>query len=348
MAPAYLLLKKGTKMFFLECYLKLVIDESTRNAEPCIGSCDPDPTSSVPRMEWILLEERSLQRLSFSNQPMRVCQVFCFHSVRSSGRCNKDCALIISFWHSRMCAMDQLLLALTTQPLFTFDNIVMHAGISTAVSTAQSVYRSADRPLPYLFVHGPHGTGKTHILNAVASLLRQRSDQPSNAVKVLSPLGDPPRFDDLEQMSRADEDDTCTNCGLVIDDLHFLDEGNTLHLWNLANRLTRWGAPLVMSSLYPPEEVFSNDPHLRSRVASGLVFPLEAPDDSARAMILDKMAKDRNIRLPQDVANYLVTRKARNVKELGQILAILDTESLRFKRRITLSFVKSIENEGLL
>jgi chromosomal replication initiation ATPase DnaA len=244
--------------------------------------------------------------------------------------------------------MNQLLLPLTTPPLFTFDNIIMHEGIQRAVSTVQSVYGSAERPLPYLFIHGPHGTGKTHILKAVASLLQARADKGPETVKFLSPVGDPPRFDDLEKMARANEEETCENYGLVIDDLHLVGQEDALHLWNLANKITRWGAPLVMSSLHPPEEVFSNNPHLRSRVISGLVFALEVPDDSIRALILDKMAKDRNVRLPQDVATYLVTRKSRNVKELGRLLAIVDTESLRLKRRITLSLVKSIETDGLL
>jgi len=60
------------------------------------------------------------------------------------------------------------------------------------------------------------------------------------------------------------------------------------------------------------------------------------------------MAKDRNVRLPHEVANYLVTRKSRNVKELERLMEILDNESLRLKKRITLSLVKYVEQEGLL
>lgn len=259
-----------------------------------------------------------------------------------------DSTLIISFQRHRIQAMNQLLLPLVTPPVFTFNNIVIHEGIERAVSTIQSVYVSAERPLPYLFIHGPHGTGKTHILRAVVSLLQERADQGPGTVKFLSPRGEPPRFEDLEIMARASDGGPYEDYGLVIDDLHLVGPEDASHLWNLANKITRWGAPLVMSSLYPPEELFSDNPHLRSRVTSGLVFALEVPDDSIRTLILDKMARDRNFRLPQDVANYLVTRKSRNVNELGRLLAILDAESLRLKRRITLSLVKSIENDGLL
>ncbi|MCX5861594.1 MAG: DnaA/Hda family protein [Deltaproteobacteria bacterium] len=244
--------------------------------------------------------------------------------------------------------MTQLLLPLYSPPLFTFGNIVVHEGIEKAVSTVRSVYGSGDRPFPYLFIHGPHGTGKTHILKAIVCLLKQRTDLGAGIVKFLTPEGDPPRFENLKDLAFADEMTGYEIRGLVIDDLHVLGQDDTLHLWNLANKLTRSGAPLIMSSLHSPEEVFFNNPHLKSRVTSGLVFILEVPDDSIRTLILDKMAKDRNVRLPHEVANYLVTRKSRNVKELERLMEILDNESLRLKKRITLSLVKYVEQEGLL
>jgi chromosomal replication initiation ATPase DnaA len=63
-------------------------------------------------------------------------------------------------------------------------------------------------------------------------------------------------------------------------------------------------------------------------------------------MILDKMARDINVRIAPDVTHYLVTHKSRNVSELARILEALDTVSLQLKRRITLPIVKLLEKEG--
>jgi len=119
-------------------------------------------------------------------------------------------------------------------------------------------------------------------------------------------------------------------------------------LWNLSNKLTRSGAALIMASDKPPDVLFQDNDHLRSRILAGLVLGLTLPDDSARLLIMDKMAKDRNLRLSPEVTHYLVTRKARNVKELGVLLEKLDAASLLLKRRITLPLVKVLEKEGTL
>jgi chromosomal replication initiation ATPase DnaA len=166
-------------------------------------------------------------------------------------------------------------------------------------------------------------------------------------VKFISPIGDPPLFKDLERLTAEEEVPTQEISGAVIDDVHFIDRDSAANLWNLANKLTRYGAPLIMGSLYSPEEVFADNPHLKSRVTSGLVFSLDVAEDSIRILILDKMARDRNVRLPHDVAHYLVTRKSRNVKELSRLLDILDKESLQLKRRITLPLVRMLEQEGM-
>ena len=254
--------------------------------------------------------------------------------------------IIISLRH-RIQSMNQLILPLFAPPIFTFENIVVHEGIQKAVSVVQSIYSIGERPLPSLFLFGPHGTGKTHILKAVASRLEERSDRGIRPVKFISPIGDPPLFKDLERLTAEEEVPTQEISGAVIDDVHFIDRDSAANLWNLANKLTRYGAPLIMGSLYSPEEVFEDNPHLKSRVTSGLVFTLDVPEDSIRILILDKMARDRNVRLPHDVAHYLVTRKSRNVKELSRLLDILDKESLQLKRRITLPLVRMLEQEGM-
>jgi DnaA-homolog protein len=137
-------------------------------------------------------------------------------------------------------------------------------------------------------------------------------------------------------------------CGVALDDAHLLDEVEQAHLWNLSNKLTRSGGPLMITARTSPDETFGGDPHLKSRITAGLVFGLEPPEDNVRVLILDKIARDRNIRLGREVCNYLVTRKNRNVRELENIVEILDRASLQFKRRITIPLLKLLEKDGHL
>ena len=244
--------------------------------------------------------------------------------------------------------MTQLLLPLTTPPRFTFEALIVHEGIQTAVSTIQSVYGTGDPPLPPLFLHGPPGTGKTHMLNALASLLEIRFAAKAAGVRFISAAGEPPRFAELEELVSDPEDHVQELLAVIVDDAHLANEEDSAHLWSLSNKLTRSGAPLILAASTPPEEIFPANAHLRSRIVSGLVLALEPPEDAIRMLIVDKMARDKNVRISREVCAYLVSRKSRNVKELERLLDILDRASLELKRRITIPLAKTLEKDGLL
>jgi DnaA-homolog protein len=242
--------------------------------------------------------------------------------------------------------MTQLLLDLTGSPLFTFENLIMHAGIERAVATIQSVYSEVQRQLPPLFLCGPAGTGKTHILHAAASLVASFHGTGPGSAKIISPTKDALPSLDLDDLESRQEGQGAGLSCIAVDDVHVLAPNESARLWSLYNQTNRRGAPLMMASRVPANELFRDDPHLTSRVAAGLVFHLEPPEDNVRILIMDKMARDRQVRISREVCHYLVTRKSRNVNELSRLLEILDRTSLELQRRITLPLIKMLEKEG--
>jgi DnaA-homolog protein len=244
--------------------------------------------------------------------------------------------------------MTQLTLSLVTPPRFTFENLVVHEGIERAISTIRRVYTPSARPLPPLFLYGSPGTGKTHILSALTAMLGKSALKQPGWVTIIDAEDEPPNFPQLARLIALDEAEFLRLTAVAVDDVHRISGEDRAHFWNLCNKLNRSGAALLMASRVSPEETFRDDPHLSSRIASGLVFCLEPPADPVRVLILDKMARDRNLRVSPDVGTYLVTRKSRNVKELGHLMEILDRASLRLKRRITLPLIKDLEREGAL
>jgi len=242
--------------------------------------------------------------------------------------------------------MDQLLLALTAPPRYTFETLVAHEGVHEAVATIRSVYGNRKLPLPSLFLHGGPGTGKTHLLHALASFLESVFEE-DVSVELVSVANQDSVIADLERLL-SDDTGVSNLRGVIVDDVHEARGQVAAHLWSLSNKLTRSGSALLMGSRRPPGETFPNDPHLTSRITSGLVLQLEPPDDAARILIIDKMARDRSIRVAPDVSHYLLTRKSRNISDLNQLLDVLDRASLRLKRRITIPFIKSLEKGGEL
>ena len=244
--------------------------------------------------------------------------------------------------------MNQLVLTLSMAPRFAFETLIVHEGIEAAVAAIRSVYEEPERPLPPLFLFGGPGTGKTHILKATSSLIEGIRGERDGSSRFFSPGGTREGGTGFEAFAAQADEESARFCCVAVDDVHLLSPDQSTHLWSLSNRATRRGSPLLLASGLSMQEVFGDNPHLESRVKAGLVFQLSPPEDSVRMLILDKMARDRNVRVSRDVCSYLVTRKARNLRELGRILEILDHESLVQKRRITLPLIKTMERDGFV
>jgi len=244
--------------------------------------------------------------------------------------------------------MTQLLLPLETPPHCSFENLVVHEGIRQAVESLRPLCESGKVSFPSVLLHGVAGAGKTHLLHALRRSLGQPGRSPFITVHFITPSANTNSFDDLEPLVGTMVSETLEPCAVLVDDVHKMGNKDAAHLWSLSNQLTRFGYPLIMTSRVPPEEIFPENAHLKSRLIAGLVFGLKSPEDSARIMILDKMARDRNIRIAPDVTHYLVTHKSRSIGELAGIIEALDVASLQLKRRITVPLVKLLEKEGII
>ncbi len=236
--------------------------------------------------------------------------------------------------------MIQTLLALTTRPTFSFSNLVIHEGNQEAAIVLRQTYGKSKKSYPYLFLHGAEGSGKTHILHAVAESIR--------GIYSMSPVfvnfSDLSSFEQLEILIQRP--DTEMPPAVAIDDIHLVTTDQSGTLWTIINKLTRCGACLITTSRLGPSDIFPTNPHLQSRVLSGLVFGVKGPDDNARMLVLDKISADKQIRISRDVYNFLARRKTRNVKDLARLLDALDAASLEYKRPITIPFIKLLEKDG--
>lgn len=215
-------------------------------------------------------------------------------------------------------------------PSFSFDSFVSCEGNSAALRFALRIADPADSE-SLLYLYGPSGSGKTHLLKSIAgtrypylSLCDQLSSDQLTAT-----------------FSAAD--------GLVVDDVQALPDDADMRraLWQLFNEFHTSGRTIAMAGAVPPRDLSNLDDHLTSRLLWGLVARLDTSDDSSRSMIIRKVADDHQIRIPDDVVEYILATTSREVGALIASFHQIYRYSMAEKRRITLPLAREAREFGL-
>jgi chromosomal replication initiator protein len=136
---------------------------------------------------------------------------------------------------------------------------------------------------------------------------------------------------------------------LIVDDLHLLpdDAGLRNVLWQIFNDFNSSGRKIVMAGLSAPRELPFLDDHLISRLLWGLVARVDVSDDHSRQMILRKIAADRQVRIPDDVVDYILMTTSREVGDLINAFDALYRLSMTTQRRITLPLARESRESRL-
>lgn len=222
----------------------------------------------------------------------------------------------------------QQLFEFPVQSVMTFETFVPCHGNASALHFSHKIV-DADDEENLLYLHGPSGSGKSHLLSAIAHQLRQR--YPGQAVVI----------HDCSVL-KAGNGGWNGAPALLLDDLHLLPDDADLRgeLWQVFNDCYLAGKPIVAAGNCPPRELPHFDDHLISRLLWGLVARSDASDDQSRRMILKKTAADRNVRIPDEVIDYILATTSREVGALILAFDHLYRFSLASQRKITVALAR--------
>ncbi len=187
---------------------------------------------------------------------------------------------------------------------------------------------------PFLFLWGPVGCGRTHLLQAACHHHASQGGSPVYLpLPALVAQGAVAMLEGLEQL------------GLIcLDDLEAV-AGEPIWeraLFNLYNRARAAGTRLIAAAASPPQTLPIALPDLRSRLAWGPVFQLQELDDAGKIAALRRRAAGRGLELPEEVGQWLLRRCERDLPSLLLQLDRLDHASLAAQRRLTIPFVRSV------
>lgn len=216
--------------------------------------------------------------------------------------------------------MRQIPLAIGVEAARTFDNYLPGAN-----ALAVAHLRALTSQAAPVYLWGPSGAGKTHLLQA---LVERFAAQGTRAGWFGAADPAPWSFDEAWAL-------------IVIDDCDRLDAMQQHAAFALFVEAATHGVPVAAAGRVPPTDLPLRE-DLRSRLGWGHVFtvrPLSEPE--ARAT-LRRVADERGIFLSDDVMDYLLTRFARDLKHLIGQLDRLDQFSLATKRTITVPLLKQM------
>jgi chromosomal replication initiator protein len=234
----------------------------------------------------------------------------------------------------------QLVFDFPPMPRYSFDNFVVCGGNRAAWHFTRQLV-AGDGTENLLYLYGPPGSGKTHLLAAAGEVLSGAAGKPAPFISFRT-IDEIYRGDyAAERVSRLGEH-FLDAPALLVDDIHLIPDTESLRVevWQLFNDFYGAGKKIMVTGMFPPKELPNLDDHLISRLLWGLVAKVDITDDESRGMILSKLAEDRQVLLPDDVADYLLTIVRRDVPSLREALERINRHALAEGRKITLRLAR--------
>ncbi len=221
-----------------------------------------------------------------------------------------------------MATLRQLTLDLPQRPALGREDFVVAPCNETAVAW---IDRWPDWPQPVLTVHGPSGSGKSHLAQVWRRASRAQEVSPA-----AFETGDPPTLvGDGKAVLVEDVDRLLTPKDKA-------REERLLHLYNLVIEAR---GQLLLTAESAPARWPCGLPDLRSRLAAAQAVALGAPDDRLIEALLVKLFSDRQLRVTAPVVKYILPRVERSFAALQELVEAVDEAALSNHRDITVSLV---------
>ena len=242
----------------------------------------------------------------------------------------------------------QLVFDFPVNPRYGFDNFVVCSGNEVAFRFARMLVQERTHNL--LYIYGPPGSGKTHLLAALGNCLYADKSQGETGKSPELPYLS---FGNVEPLYRGDYLAEQTSRlaerfrnapALLVDDIHLIPDNVNLRieLWQIFNDFFDSGRKIAITGNAPPRELPTLDDHLISRLLWGLVAAIDVSDDDSRRLIMKKLAEDRQIKLSADVINYLLHQTRRDIPSLAGTLENLNRHALVTGKKISLRLVQEV------
>lgn len=219
----------------------------------------------------------------------------------------------------------------TLNPRYTLDNFVVGLTNNLAFAAAQAVVANPGTTYNPLFIYGPSGVGKTHLMQAIGNETAAKNPH----FKIVYAPSE--RFmndfvESIQTKRMGNFRSKYRNCDLfLIDDIQFFSGKDSIQqeFFHTFNEIHSKDLQIVLTSDKPPNEIQKLEVRLASRFQGGLMVDIQLPDFDTRVAILKAKLNERGEALPEEVLQAIAENIVSNTRELeGKLIQILQMTKL--------------------
>ncbi len=201
---------------------------------------------------------------------------------------------------------------------YTFSTFIVGRSNEFAYAACTAVAKDPGKNYNPLFIYGPSGLGKTHLMHAIAHEIKQNNPD-YNIIYVTSEEfgNDLIRSLDEKNMTSFHEKYRSADV-LLIDDIQFFSNKERMQeeFFHTFNKLHAEGKQIVITSDKPPKELKTLEERIRTRFEWGLITDISIPDFETRIAIIRRKAELLDLVIPDDVSEFIANRLKSNIRQL--------------------------------
>ena len=202
---------------------------------------------------------------------------------------------------------------------FTFDTFIVGPSNNFAYAACKAITTDNQiRSYNPLFIYGPSGLGKTHLLTAISNEIKKNHPE-----RTIISVSSETFTNELIAAISSRTIDAFHNKYrkadiLLVDDIQFISgkESTQEEFFHTFNELFLVGKQIVLTSDRPPKDIKTLEDRLKSRFESGLLTDISPPNFETRIAIINRKADLLQIEIPPDVTEFIANRLKTNIRQL--------------------------------
>ena len=232
---------------------------------------------------------------------------------------------------------------------YTFDNFIVGSSNKFAHAACVAV---ADRPAQDynpLFIYGPSGLGKTHLLYAITNEIKKKNPF-CNIIYIKGEDFTNQMIESIAKKSMTSFRDKYRTCDvLLIDDIQFI-AGKTStqeEFFHTFNALYEDGKQIILVSDRPPRDIETLEDRIKTRFEWGLIADIQPPDLELRIAIFKNKISQAGIKVSDEIITYLAENLRSHIRQIEGAVKKLVALKFLHGDEITMDVVKGRMSELL-